>query len=175
MKGIENLYVVVAGDDHVRQFKESWTPFFFAKGAIDATWPYRLFNWIDIIRSEMYFTVAAVDAEGKLEGLIAIRAARPFLKVSFLATAPWNTGNEKARKGIGPALLAWAIGVSKNAKFGGALTLSSTPESESFYDSRGFVRTGEYDEEGLAIFQLPIERVPTFLAAHDGFKASEAL
>lgn len=173
LKGIDDLCVVVAGEDHLRQFKETWVLYYIGKVTTDKTWTWRLFPWDEIIEHPYYSTVAAVDAEGKLEGLIAIRRASPFLKIEFVATAPWNHGKERRRKGVGPALLRWAIEISMTIGFNGALTLSSTPESESFYEAKGFVRTGERDKEGLSIFQLPPERVPKFLAATQGFMTLE--
>jgi hypothetical protein len=164
MKGVDDLVVVEAGADHVRQFQEDWTLFFISKMVLDPTWTYRMFEWDKII--PLAPTAAAVDPAGKLEGLIAVDTVPAFLKVAFLSTAPWNHGNGKRRKGVGPALLSWAIYVSKRAGLGGALTLSSTPESETFYEQRGFVRTGAYDRENLAIFQLPANRSEKFLATN---------
>jgi hypothetical protein len=90
--------------------------------------------------------------------------------VEFVATAPWNFGKGKLRAGVGPALISNAIEFSVLAGRNGALSLSSTPESEPFYESHRFTRTASVDHEGLAIFDFPANRAQAFLDAYPPIK-----
>jgi hypothetical protein len=108
-------------------------------------------------------SLAAVDHNGTLEGLICIGPVSDELKVYFLSTAPWNHGAERRRRGVGTALISVAVEHSLAAGFGGQIVLSSTPPSESFYAALNFVRTGQQDHEGLNIFRLAPDRAQKHL------------
>ena len=78
----------------------------------------------------------------------------------------------KARKECAQALIAVAVEISRQRGYGGRVVLSSTPESEKFYERIGFRRTGATDGEGLAVFHLPAASVTRFLKSYPPLKAA---
>jgi hypothetical protein len=162
-EGTTDLILEPSGHDHVRQVVDLWFAFYSNKVLTDSNWTWRWFPWDRIIQHNGYATVGAVDASGQLEGLLSYTSQPTHIKVEFLATAPWNFGKAGLRKGVGSALLSNAIELSFLAGRGGALSLSSTPESETFYEHHDFVRTGQVDHEQLAIFDLPSSRASNFV------------
>lgn len=154
-------------------FREMWVPYaLYLKGS-EREFGYRLFTWDEILVREAY-TCWAASCDGSLtDGLLALRAAEGMMKVEFLATAPWNFGKDPLTRGVGVGLLAFAVTQSIAEGFGGVLLLSSTPESESFYEHVGFSRTGERDHEDLAVFVLEAANVERFLATRQPLRACE--
>jgi len=124
------------------------------------TW--RIFPWDILIASQAVLTYAVIDASGQLEGLMSLTRTTQAVKVEYVATAPWNFGPTKQRKGVGPSMLAFASNTSAALKLGGALVLSSTPESETFYDTHGVVHRTQMDR-GLKVYELPAAAAPAFV------------
>lgn len=158
------MVIKAATASHSAHFVNNWVFFHLAKAVTDTTWNYRLFPWDRILAS---FTCFAADLNGTAEGLLAVEMIRGAdkLKVRFLSTAPWNFGPNKQRSGVGTSLLRHAVQLSKDCGYAGA-ELSSTPESETFYERMNWRRTGLRDHEGLAVFELPPDQVDGFLAKH---------
>jgi GNAT superfamily N-acetyltransferase len=179
-KGTSDLVVVpvIAQRAHefANTFVNEWVSVHVMKSLVDDNWDYGMFTWDLILRSPRYVSFAAVDAAGRLEGLLALGRSPEggFLKVEFLATAPWNYGSARERNGVGTGLLSHAIDQSKAAGCGGAVTLSSTARSESFYEGRGFVRTGARCTQNLAIFNLPADRAGGFQSKYPALAAATA-
>lgn len=164
---MSKLSVVPADASHAGIFRTTWVSYYLVKSAFDRAWAYRLFPWESILAHPMYQTFAVIDPSDELEGMIALSKNSPFassaLHVAFLSSAPWNYGEGRRRKGVGTGLVGFAVNRSMGAGFGGAVILSSTPESETFYERLQFDRTGRVDEEGLAIFQLSIDRAKALI------------
>jgi len=141
---------------HIAIFRDTWVTFHLAKRIFDRGWTYRLFPWDQIIVHPLYATFGALDAAGSVEGMVSFLTNPPqrYLYVAFLAAAPWNHGPSRQRRGVGAGLLGFAVQQSTKEGYGGALVLSSTPESESFYEKLNFERSGDLDDEGLSIFRL---------------------
>lgn len=168
-----DVLIQAAGPDDVHSFVNVWVPFDLIKKLTDTTWNYRKFPLDQIIAlgmSDPTIATFAAKAGAHTEGLLAIERVRNAtkLKVAFLATAPWNYGQQKQRSGIGSGLLAYAVQLSKDGGFAG-VELSSTPESETFYERMGWRRTGRRDHEQLNIFELHPDHVDGFLARHPTF------
>jgi ribosomal protein S18 acetylase RimI-like enzyme len=159
----DDLFVEAAGEKHIEQFISTWVPFDMFREATDPWWTYQLFQWEAIIDHPDFTSVAAVSKDGNLEGLLATQRYDSHLKIEFLSTAPWNFGADRMRRGVGSSLLSLAVEASMQMGFGGSVVLSSTPESESFYERLRLERTGERDHEGLAVFRLPAERASGLL------------
>ena len=162
----EGVVLEAATGVHSRAFIDMWVPMFMVRKSRDKTWTYRLFQWHQILQHPGLKSYAAVDGQRTLEGLLATSAQPPYLKVDFVATAPWNHGEPKRRKGVGSGLIGAAIMLSKEMGLGGVLILASTPESETYYEHMGFERTGERDQEGLAVFRLTPERAEKIIQAY---------
>jgi hypothetical protein len=158
--------VVKADLQHVRIVTNVWAPFAIYCKARDPKWGWRWFQWDRIIPS--YPTWAAV-LEAKLEGLISYgilnENGQRFVKVHFLASAPWNYPPVRRIAGVGSGLLSRAASVAQASQVD--LFLSSTPESEDFYEKKmKLLRTGKRDQEGLQIFQLPLADMAQFLTRY---------
>ena len=158
------VVIQAASAANVQNFVQVWVPFHLYKAVTDTTWNYRLFPWDKIIPT---ITTFAANAGAQTEGLLAIERLpnATKLKVRFLSTAPWNYGSQKQRVGIGSGLLAYAVHLAKAGGFSGA-ELSSTPESETFYERMGWRKTGQRDQEQLNIFELDSDQVDGFLVRH---------
>lgn len=173
LPGVDGLTVITADASHANDFRTRWAGFAAVQKIKEPSWNYRLFPWDQIIAAPALYTVAALDDANGVEGFMAIRRipslTPPRVKIDFLATAPWNYGRGKLRSGVGPALLNFAITVSDHLGYQGALTLSSLPASESFYDQRSFRRTGQVDHEGLVVFELDPSGAQAFALANPRF------
>ncbi len=167
MQGVRDLCIVEADQSHRQRYLDTWALSYVTEKLQNAACKYRLFPWEEII--DRCWTVAAVDAAGSVEGLIALGITATAVRVFFVAAAPWNasTAGQRLRRGVGPALLRYAIDTSIEMGRDGALELSSTPESESFYEANGFVRSGDRDKEGLAIFTLSPAAAVLFATRHE--------
>lgn len=168
-----DVVIQAAGPADVQSFVNVWVPFHLIRRMTDTAWNYRIFPWDRIVakaNADLNMTVFAAKVGNQIEGLLAIERVRNAskLKVAFLSTAPWNYGPQKQRAGIGSGLLAYAVHLAREGGFAGA-ELSSTPESESFYERMGWRRTGRRDQEQLNIFELHPDHVDGFLARHPTF------
>lgn len=167
VRGIDDLVMACADGSHIDTFRTTWVPYFLVKSSFDSAWTYQLFPWERIVVLPCYETHVAIDDGGGVEGIIAFGigplAVTGELVISFLATAPWNYGEGRLRRQVGTGLVGFAIEKSKTAGNGGALTLSSTRDSETFYERLQFDRTGQHDREGLAIFKLAPQKAEAFL------------
>lgn len=155
---LSDLLLQKGGAREITEFTSAWVPWFLQKKFTDSNWNYRLFEWDEILENDFYQNVAAVDPRGLLHGLMAFRLRSDHVRVDFVATAPFNFGRAGARKGVGSALLSHAVQLSIANGHKGKLLLASTPESESYYETHMFRRTGKQDDEGLPFFELPAGR-----------------
>lgn len=163
MSSLNEIVVVTPTSAHQRQVVDEWAPYHAIQELTDSSWTYRFFVWEAILAYPGYTCMAATTPDGSCEGLLAISVKDDVLKVEFLATAPWNFGPGNGIAGIGSGLLALAVTVARdnNCK---SLILSSTPESETFYEHLNLTRTGAVDSEGLSLFELRSAGFEEFLA-----------
>lgn len=148
-------------DADIESFRNMWIPYHTYRRMTEKDYKYRIFPWDRILSHAGYTSWAAVRDDVP-HGLIAM-SDKGELKVEFLSTAPWNYGPNAVLVGIGAALLSFAVSESIRIGYGGRITLSSTPESESFYHHVGLVHTGARDHEDLAIFELPSAQADKFI------------
>ena len=119
----------------------------------------------DIFRS----CVAVRSPQGYLEGALAyaingkseIEPGKGCFYIAWLATAPRNRAwicAAPVYKGVGSALMGWAIRQSYLNGLEGRMALQSlpTPQTQRFYAQKGFLRTDlSQPEDGLINYELP--------------------
>jgi hypothetical protein len=124
----------------------AWTPARrqFANTSEHSHWDWR--NKIDFIKSGRNRLVA-IECHGDIQGLMALLSQpqpsaygadrQPLLYVDFLETAPWNLRGPEVRPrfiGVGTALIAEAVAISKEENCAGRVGLHSLPQAERFYE-----------------------------------------
>lgn len=164
IRAAEHLLVVRPTPEHQRQVVDEWAPVWAINRLLDTSWTYRLFPWEAILAYPGYLCMAAV-LDDVVEGLLAISINNDILKVEFVAAAPWNFGPDRKVSGVGSGLLAVAVQIARDSRCKSVI-LSSTPESETFYEHVKFTRTGAIDREGLAVFELTSSDFAQLLARY---------
>jgi hypothetical protein len=149
-----------AGPADAREFSLSWDPYVDEKVVTDRDFDYRIFEWDMLIHLSLtgefdYLCYAAV-AEGRLEGLLALRREK-ILYIDFVSTAPWNYGRGGRLRRIGSGLIHFTIQSSLEAGQGGAFNLFAVLDAEAYFEKIGMVPTGRF-KYGLREYTLPAER-----------------
>jgi hypothetical protein len=85
-------------------------------------------------------------------------AGKHLVYIDFLATAPWNRYSMQDipdYKGVGSAMLDYAIWRSLELGYGGRIGLHALPDAEGFYLKRNLTNFGvDLDKEYLTYFEL---------------------
>lgn len=155
-----------AGPADAREFSRSWDPYVDEKVVTDREFDYRIFEWDMLIHlsltGEFDYRCYAAVAEGRLEGLLALRREN-ILYIDFVSTAPWNYGRGGRLRRIGSGLIYFTIQASLEAGQGGAFNLFSVLDAEACFEKIGMVPTGRF-KYGLREYTLPAERAASLAA-----------
>jgi len=100
------------------------------------------------------------------------QAGKPLVYVDYLEVAPWNRadlGQAPRYRGVGTALLAAAVVLSREEGFKGRIGLHSLPQADRFYrDSCGMSDLGpDVAYHGLRYFEMTSEQADAFLPEED--------
>jgi len=164
-EGVEReTEIRAAGPADAREFCRSWDPYVDEKVVTDRDFDYRIFEWDMLIHlsltGEFDYRCYAAVAEGRLEGLLALRREK-ILYIDFVSTAPWNYGRSGRLRRIGSGLIYFMIQASREAGQGGAFNLFAVLDAEAYFEKIGMVPTGRF-KYGLREYTLPAERAASF-------------
>lgn len=157
-----------------KQFVQTWFPDYTDKLMKNPAFSYTWFEWDDIMKYS--FTVGSGNkcygafTEGRLDGLICL-SLEDYLKIEFLATAPWNyvkTGTGKMR-GIGSGLIYFVIQASIYIRRKGEFKLNALSDAEEYYRKIGMEETGNTNENGLKEFKMSEKCAIEFLEKFSDF------
>ncbi|MGJ3252632.1 MAG: hypothetical protein ACFE0J_16110 [Elainellaceae cyanobacterium] len=157
--------LVTLASQHLHDFKEYWRPRLESSRQGDRHW-----SWLRkhkatelMLNHEKY----AIECDRLTQGLMMLEvdlhrsrqaADKHLVYVDFLATAPWNRYSMQDipdYKGVGSAMLDYAIWRSLELGYGGRIGLHALPEAEGFYSKRNLVNFGaDLDKEHLTYFEL---------------------
>jgi hypothetical protein len=143
----------IADSNTSHLFTQTWVPDYIMRILRDPQFPYVFFPW-DFILKVSNLVGSASKCYGaftgeRLDGLLCLSIEDQFLKIEFIATAPWNYFTVGKMRRIGSGLIYFTIKVSQNFKLGGEFKLNALPQAEQFYKSIGMVETGKTNKEGL--------------------------
>ena len=105
----------------------------------DSQWEWRPI--VNYFRNNPASNSFAIVCDGELQGMMITEVAesvdgKPLIYVGWLATAPWNRPEVQTPpryKGVGGAMVAAAVELSRQKGFGGRIALHSLPAAEPFY------------------------------------------
>lgn len=129
---------------------------------------YALFHWDKIInlsfvvgqKSRCYTAIT----DTRLDGLISLNTNNDYLKIDYIATAPWNYYTIAQIHGVGSGMIYHSIMESNYLGFSGIFRLTALPDAEPFYQNIGMEYTGNRDANGLKEFHMPSKKAEAFLA-----------
>lgn len=154
--------------DHLGQFERMWKPMLRPSGEQDSHW-----DWVRKHRDTsklLSYEGYALECNQITEGLMLLECdfhrsrlepGKNLIYVDSLATAPWNRPSIQDPpdyKGVGVALITFAIQHSIDLEYKGRVGLHSLPDAEGFYKKLKMVDFG-HDEhyQNLTYFELSIE------------------
>lgn len=100
------------------------------------------------------------------------QVGKPLVYVDYLEVAPWNRadlGRPPRYRGVGTALLAAAVTLSREEGFKGRVSLHSLPQADRFYrETCGMSDLGpDTGYYGLRYFEMTVEQANAFLPEED--------
>jgi hypothetical protein len=158
---------------HLADFETFWKPRLQSSSEEDSHW-----NWVNkyLKSATPNYERYALECENITQGLILLEldcyrsrceSGRSLVYVDFLATAPWNRcsiQNPPSYKGVGMALVTYAVKRSFDLGYKGRLGLHALPLAEAFYAKLGMVDFGlDAGKENLKYFELPSDKAEEFI------------
>ncbi|MDA1274110.1 MAG: GNAT family N-acetyltransferase [Verrucomicrobia bacterium] len=113
-------------------------------------------------RSDPKCSLFAIVRDGELQGMMINEVAegvngQPLIYVGWLATAPWNRPEVQTPpryKGVGGAMVAAAVELSRRKGYGGRIALHSLSAAEPFYLKCGMEDKGFDSAKGMEYFEM---------------------
>jgi hypothetical protein len=151
-------------DKHLADFDTFWLPRLQDSEEEDSHW-----NWQkkSLFLATPNYEKYALECENITQGLMIleidyhrsrVESGKNLVYIDYLATAPWNRPsiqNPSMYRGIGTALLFFAIKRSFELEYKGRIGLHALPLAETFYKKIGLVDFGaDTSKQGLSYFEL---------------------
>jgi hypothetical protein len=159
-----NAKLVTLTDKHLYDFKNDWKPQLEFSSQGDRHW-----DWLrkqKVTEGLLNYEKYAIECQRLTQGLMMLEidfhrsrltSGKSLIYVDFLATAPWNRpslNDVPTFKGVGSAMLDFAIWRSLELGYGGRVGLHALPEAEAFYTKRQMIRFGaDPDKDDLVYFE----------------------
>lgn len=159
-----NAKLVTLTNRHLDDFKHDWQPRLEYSDQGDRHW-----NWLrkqKITEGLLNYEKYAVECQNITQGLMMLEvdfhrarltAGKSLVYVDFLATAPWNRpslNDIPDYKGVGSAMLDFAIWRSLELGYSGRIGLHALPTAEAFYSKRQMIGCGaDLDKDDLVYFE----------------------
>jgi len=158
--------IINVDSDASNQFVQSWVAFYIMKILRDPDFSYTLFKWDKIIKGSFvvgskYQCYGAFTGK-RLDGLLSL-SLDDILKIEFIATAPWNYGENGRVKRIGSALICFTIQMSQYCNRRGEFMLNAIPDAEKFYERIGMQATGNANPSGLKEYHMSETAASSFI------------
>lgn len=187
-EGIEAELHDAIEQSQLDDWKSAWLPALLKvllelsqRGVPKAQWPQSAhWNWdrkSADIKGLIAFRGFSVVAQGLTQGLSQVdltksareasQTGKPLVYVKYLEVAPWNRselGTKPRLRGIGSALIAAAVALSKEEGFKGRIGLHSLPQADEFYRRCGMTDLGPDPAcQNLRYFEMTVEQARAFL------------
>ena len=155
-------------DEHLQLWEAGWAKAMDAhcEGLPDDAKPEdRHWRWRPIAnhyRSNPKCSLFAIVCDGELQGMMITEVAeslggQPLIYVGWLATAPWNRPEIQTPpryRGVGGAMVAAAVELSRKKGFAGRIALHSLPAAEPFYRKCGMDDLGFDQAKNMEYFEM---------------------
>jgi hypothetical protein len=157
--------VLDLSDKHLADFDIFWLPRLKdSEEEEDSHWDWRRKS---LVLSTVNYEKYALECEDITQGLMIleidchrsrVESGKSIVYVDYLATAPWNRPSIQdppMYRGVGTALLMFAIKRSCDLEYKGRIGLHALPLAEKFYKKIGLVGFGaDTEKQGLSYFEL---------------------
>lgn len=167
--------VVKLSGRHVDDFQNCWCPYFSESDEQDSHWDWSK-KIIDSRGKPNYEFYALECDDPATQGLMMIdldlhrsklEENRNLVYVEFIHTAPWNRRslvNSVAYKGVGSALLSFAVMRSVKMEYKGRVGLHCLSRSEEFYTKFGMTLLNDLSQpKSLKYFELSREKAKNII------------
>jgi Acetyltransferase (GNAT) domain len=157
--------VLDLSDKHLADFDTFWLPRLHDSEE-DSHWDWRKKS---LFLSTLNYEKHALECENITQGLMILEIdyhhsrlepGKNLVYVDYLATAPWNRPSIQdppMYRGVGTALLMFAIKRSFDLEYKGRVGLHALPLAEKFYKKIGLVDFGaDAEKQGLSYFELSV-------------------
>ncbi|MGF1539312.1 MAG: hypothetical protein ACFCU5_02500 [Pleurocapsa sp.] len=156
--------ILILSDKHLADVDTFWLPRLQDSKEEDSHWDWQKKS---LLLSTPNYEKYALECQNIAQGLMILEidchrsrleSGKNLVYVDYLATAPWNrpsVQNPPMYRGVGTALLLFAIQRSFDLEYKGRIGLHALPLAETFYKKIGLVNCGtDTDKQSLSYFEL---------------------